>query len=101
MSGLRGLHVCAFRGERLPPPEAETVTGMMFDRSLGRMVEKTVVMPPPTLPRCEGPGKSGRGRCTKQSVGGARYPWGCMALCAEHLDEECGAEAQAGAGSTP
>ena len=30
-----------------------------------------------------------RGQCSKWADGGAIYPWGAMAYCQKHLDEEC------------
>lgn len=30
--------------------------------------------------------------CSKKAVGGALYAWGVAALCAKHLDQECGPE---------
>ncbi len=37
------------------------------------------------------PGPLGKcGLCSKRAVGGALFAWGAAALCAKHLDEECG-----------
>jgi hypothetical protein len=56
-------HICQFKAERLPNCHGPRV-------------------------RCEA--TSGRGQCSQWAVGGARYAWGVVGLCAKHLEEECG-----------
>lgn len=89
MSGA--THICVFRAERLPPFEPAAAAGFVIARDAeGKPYRKAVVInePTPKLPRCDHE-ENGK-RCTKKSVGGARYPWGCAAYCQRHLDEECG-----------
>ncbi len=58
----RAVHICIYKGER---------TGL----------------PPPPGTKCE---LSPRPRSCRRAVEYAGYPWGSAALCAKHMDEECG-----------
>jgi len=56
-------HICVFTGRRAP---------------LGAMTGKRL--------RCD------RARCAKPAAGYGVFRWGAAALCAKHLDEDCGPE---------
>lgn len=91
---MNAVHICRFSAKRLPEQKPEPpflATRFVRDEDGVRAVQELIVPPKPQSSRirCEGSGTFG-GQCRDWSTGGALYPWGVLALCARHLDEECG-----------
>lgn len=79
---IDAVHICRFRGKRVPPPKPEYVTCKVT----GRTVDVTEY---PKFGRCDGEGKRG-GRCRKKATTFVTFVWGGGQFCDDCANEECG-----------